>query len=141
MYREFFDSRIEKGKAKKRNNEEALAAIDDSQMSMAASLDNSQKRSKTRRGQSAIDTSAQSKLTMAIADFVHSKGLPFSITEGPHFKQILSLARNTTSSYIPPDCKRISGELLTLNYNHQMEEFVKRLQDDAESAGISMYST
>jgi hypothetical protein len=66
--------------------------------------------------------SSASKLTMAIADFVHSTGLPFSATQGAYFTNILKHARNVTSSYKPPARNAISTTLLKLNYNRRMEK-------------------
>ena len=51
-------------------------------------------------------------LTIAIADLIISEGLPFNISQKPRFKKVLDLSRNVSKTYIPPNRKLISKELL-----------------------------
>jgi hypothetical protein len=53
-------------------------------------------------GDHGVAASNATRLTSAIAEFVFSKGLPFSVTEGDHFLQILKLSRLVPPSYRPP---------------------------------------
>jgi hypothetical protein len=65
--------------------------------------------------QGTMEASHETQLTMAIADFVHSKGLSFSATEGCHFKRVLKLSKQVSTYYIPPGRRAIGTELLDLN--------------------------
>jgi hypothetical protein len=42
---------------------------------------------------------AKNKLSMAIADFVHGCGLPFSVSSHPKFRKVISLARAVGQNY------------------------------------------
>jgi Protein of unknown function (DUF 659) len=82
---------------------------------------------------------ADSKLTMAIADFVHSCGLPFRIISDRKFHTILNLARATSTSYIPPSRQAVSTDLLDLNYTTYMKRHMDKLYTDIEIFGVSFY--
>jgi hypothetical protein len=69
-----------------------------------------------------IEASQTSQLTMAIADFIHSSGLPFTTTQGVYFQNILKFSRGVPSSYTAPNRNALSGSLLRLNYNRRMEK-------------------
>ena len=69
-----------------------------------------------------VEASTASQLTMAIADFVHSSGLPFSITQGEYFKNILKYARGVSMAYKAPSRNALSTTLLRLNYNRRIEK-------------------
>ena len=49
-----------------------------------------------------VEASTSSQLTMAIMDFIHSTGLSFSATQGPHFQNILKFAHGVPANYKPP---------------------------------------
>ncbi|KAL7475228.1 hypothetical protein ACHAW6_001153 [Cyclotella cf. meneghiniana] len=66
--------------------------------------------------QSDIRHSNNSCLTMAIADCIHSDGLPFRFGESPRFHKILRLARTFGTDYTPPNRNHVAGRLLNLNY-------------------------
>lgn len=82
---------------------------------------------------------AETKLTMAIADFVHSCGLPFRIIADRKFHTILNLARATSTSYVPPSRRSVSSELLDLNYDAYMKKHYERLNKDIDIFGVSFY--
>ena len=69
--------------------------------------------------------SAESQLTMAISDLIHSRGLPFSLADDSKFCTMLLLAKNVRMNYRPPSHNQVSTELLDMNYdaynNHNME--------------------
>jgi hypothetical protein len=50
----------------------------------------------------AADPQHDSQLTMAIADLIHSCGLPFTLASNYKFKNVLSLARNSSTKYMSP---------------------------------------
>jgi hypothetical protein len=69
-----------------------------------------------------IEASQASQLTMAIADFIHSSGLPFSTTQGVYFQNVLKFARGVPSTYTAPNRNALAGPLLKLNYNRRMDK-------------------
>jgi hypothetical protein len=79
------------------------------------------------------------KLTSAIAEFVYSKGLSFSATDGDHFLRILKLARLVGTSYRPPSRKALANELLDVSYDMRMERYMKDLDVDADVYGLSLF--
>ena len=68
-----------------------------------------------------IEASTASQLTMAIADFVHSSGLPFSVTDSEYFKSILKYARGVPSTYRPPNRNALATTLLKINFDRRMK--------------------
>ena len=68
-----------------------------------------------------VESSSASQLTMAIADFIHSSGLAFSVTQSDLFKSILRHARCVPVSYQPPTRNALSTTLLKINYNNRMQ--------------------
>jgi hypothetical protein len=79
------------------------------------------------------------KLTAAIAEFVYSKGLSFSVTEGDHFLEILKLSRLVSKSYRPPTRKALGNELLDLSYESRLAKYMHDLDIDAEVYGLSLF--
>jgi hypothetical protein len=69
-----------------------------------------------------VEACTASHLTMAIADFVHSTGLPFSATQGVYFQNILKLARGVPATYKGPQRNAIATTLLKVNYNRRIEK-------------------
>ena len=49
----------------------------------------------------------ESKLTIAIADMIHSLGLPFSLSSDPKFLHVLKIAKTVSSHYIPPNRNQV----------------------------------
>jgi hypothetical protein len=60
---------------------------------------------------------ADNKLPMAIVDFIHGCGLPFSVTDHPKFRKVTTLAKAVGSNHEIPSCCRIATDLLEINYN------------------------
>ena len=85
------------------------------------------------------NVSLDSKLTMAIADMIHSCGLPFSLSSNLKFRKVLHLSRNVPSTYRPPGRNQVSGELLDINYESYMERNKKKLTEDIEIFGLTFY--
>jgi Protein of unknown function (DUF 659) len=82
---------------------------------------------------------ADSKLTMAIADFVHSCGLPFRIISDRKFHTVLNLARTTSTSFVPPSRQSVATDLLDLNYDAYMKTHYEKLYKDIDTFGVSFY--
>jgi hypothetical protein len=85
------------------------------------------------------NASIESKLTMAIADMVHSCGLPFSLTSHLKFRRVLNLARSVPASYRPPGRNQVATELLDINYDTYMERNREKLCEDIEIFGLTFY--
>ena len=60
--------------------------------------------------------SGDSRLTMAIADMIHGRGLAFTLASHPKFRKVLQLAKVVGSNYKPPNRIAVAGPLLNLNY-------------------------
>jgi len=65
---------------------------------------------------------ADSQLSMAICDLIHSCALPFSIASDTKFHQVLLLAKNASVNYKLPSRNQVAGELLDLNYDNDMKQ-------------------
>ena len=83
-----------------------------------------------------IRHSNNSRLTMAIADLIHSDGLAFSICESARFKKVLKLAATVEKDFVPPHRKDVAGRLLKLNYETRMKSNKQLLLADAETYGL-----
>ncbi len=67
---------------------------------------------------------------MAIADFIHSCGLPFSLASHHKFKRVLELAKNAPKKYKPPGRNLVAGKLLDMNYQLYKDKMMEKLQVD-----------
>ena len=76
---------------------------------------------------------------MAIADFIHSCGLPFSLASHHKFKRVLELAKNAPKKYKPPGRNLVAGELLDMNYQLYKDKMMEKLQVDADIYGLSFF--
>ena len=81
----------------------------------------------------------ESGLTAAIADMIHSVGLPFSLSTDPKFRRVIKMARNVGSNYVTPTRQRIGSELLELNYNMYISRTKEVLLNQAEVYGLTLY--
>ena len=79
------------------------------------------------------------KLTMAIADFIHSCGLPFRLADHPKFRHLLQMARFMSSKYNFPSRNQISTELLDVNFDTYKNHTIVSLKKDIDIFGLSFY--
>ena len=86
-----------------------------------------------------VDSQAESQLTMAIADLIHSCGLPFSLASHHKFHRVLSLAKFATKKYIPPGRNKVGGELLDLNYDIYIKNTHEALLKEADVYGLTFF--
>ena len=84
-----------------------------------------------------IRKSNNASVEMAIADFFHCETIADSVVESPRFAQLLKLARTVGSNFKIPSRKKISGELLDLNYNAVYNENKTLLCSEASTFGLS----
>lgn len=87
----------------------------------------------------AVDPQAESQLTMAIADLIHSCGLPFSLASHHKFHRVLTLAKLVTKKYIPPGRNKVAGELLDLNYDLYIKNTTELLMKEADVYGLTFF--
>ena len=66
-------------------------------------------------------TSNDTRLTIAIADLIIPEVLPFNLDQKPRFEKVLELSRNVLKTYIPPNSKLISKELLDVIHEQNMK--------------------
>ena len=78
-------------------------------------------------------------LDHAIADMIHCKALCFGFAEDPKVRHVLRLAKNVSTSYVPPTRAQVGGPLLTTNYNQLREREDELLLTDAEIYGLQAY--
>ena len=88
-------------------------------------------------GGAEIDT--ESKLTIAIADFIHSCGLPFRFADHPKFRRVVMLSGTIGNKYSYPDRNQIGTKLLDINYKSYMEDTKEKLKTDIKLFGLSFY--
>ena len=77
-------------------------------------------------------TSNNTRLTILIADLIISEGLPFNLSQKPRFKKVLELSRNVSKTYIPPNRKLISKELLDVIHEHNIRSNLAMIKKEAE---------
>jgi hypothetical protein len=86
-----------------------------------------------------VDTQAEAQLTMAIADLIHSCGLPFSLASHHKFHRVLTLAKLAPKKYSPPGRNKVGGELLDLNYSLYIKNTCEALQKEADVYGLTFF--
>jgi hypothetical protein len=79
------------------------------------------------------------KLTMAIADLIHSCGLPFSLASHHKFQRVLQLAKHVSKKYHPPGRNKVAGELLDLNYQLYKKQMCEKLLKEADVYGLAFF--
>ena len=86
-----------------------------------------------------IETQADGRLTMAIADLIHSCGLPFSLASHHKFHRVLTCAKQAPKNYTPPNRNIIAGKLLDINYDIYQNKTTEKLLKDAEIYGLTFF--
>ncbi len=88
-------------------------------------------------GGPAVDN--DSKVTMAIADFIHSCGLPFRLADHPKFRHLLRIAKFMSARYNFPSRNQVATELLDVNFDTYKNHTIETLQKDINLFGLSFY--
>lgn len=86
-----------------------------------------------------VDSQSEAQLTMAIADLIHSCGLPFSLASHHKFQRVLALAKFASKKYVPPGRNKVASELLDLNYQLYKQKMMEMLQKDADVYGLTFF--
>ena len=81
-------------------------------------------------------TSNKTCLTIVIADIFISEGLPFNISQNPTFKKVLELSRNVSKTYIHPNRKILSKELLDVINEQNMKRNLEMIKKEVEIFGL-----
>jgi len=82
---------------------------------------------------------AGQRMDIAVADFMHSHMLPFSLTECPKFLKLLNTAKSLGTGYLPPDRRKMSGPLLDMLYDTNKEEMIKNLLLESKIFGVTIF--
>ena len=85
----------------------------------------------------AIDMNAGARINVAIADFIHSHLLPFSLAQDPKLMKIIEEARKLGPSYMAPTRNDISGKYLDALYVTHWKEQMKTLLSEARIFGVT----
>ena len=86
----------------------------------------------------AVDADAPQRMNMAIADFIHSNCLPFSLAEDPKFLKLLQVAKSL-GAYKPPNRRLIGGKYLDALHELNWKEQMKTLLSEAATFGITVF--
>jgi hypothetical protein len=86
-----------------------------------------------------LEQQAEARLTMAIADLIHSCGLPFSLASHHKFQRVLTYAKQAPKNYTPPNRNLVAGSLLDLNYDIYKNQTIEMLLKDADVYGITFF--
>jgi hypothetical protein len=71
--------------------------------------------------------------------YIQVNGFPLSTGEDPAFQKMCVRTRNTNNSYAAPSKDRVGGPLLLENLQAYKKAEKKKLLDDAEVFGLSLY--
>jgi hypothetical protein len=55
---------------------------------------------------------------IAIADFFHCENIPDAVVESPRFKRLVKVCCLVGEDFVVPNCKKVGGELLDVNYEN-----------------------
>ena len=89
------------------------------------------------RSNEGIDKVNEATLELAIADMIHSEGLPFSLSESLRFRRVLKLARCVPSGFKPPSRQLVAGDLLDINFEKCIARMHEALQREADTFGLT----
>jgi hypothetical protein len=76
---------------------------------------------------------------IAIADFIHSNALPFSLSNCLKLLMIIDVLKNLGLDYTPPNCQGVRRNVLNSLYNTKFADVMKSLLLEAKIFGISIF--
>jgi hypothetical protein len=76
---------------------------------------------------------------IAIADFICSNALPFSLSECPKFCKVLEVARGLGPNYQPPDRQLLGGRLMDSLFQVSFADLMCSLLSEMEIFGVSVF--
>lgn len=86
-----------------------------------------------------IDPGASQRMNIAVADFIHSNCLPFSLAEDPKFLKLIQIAAHLPRDYKAPTRQNIAGKYLDKLYEIHWAEQTKTLLSEASVFGITIF--
>ena len=86
-----------------------------------------------------LELQTEGRLTMAIADLIHSCGLPFSLASHHKFQRVLTYAKQAPKNYTPPNRNLVAGKLLDLNYDIYKNQTMENLLKEADIYGLTFF--
>ena len=86
-----------------------------------------------------VDPNAAGRMNIAIADFLHSQCLPFSLATDPKLAKIIKIGRTLGPNYKPPHRNYISGKYLNALYSTNWTEQMKTLMSEARVFGLTLF--
>ena len=81
-------------------------------------------------------TSNDTRLTIAIADLIISEDLTFNLDQKSIFKKVMELSRNVLKTYILPNRKLISKELLDVIHEQNKKRNLAMIKKEADIFGL-----
>ena len=78
-------------------------------------------------------------MNIAIADFLHSHCLPFSLATDPKLAKIIEIGRTLGPNYKPPHRNYISGKYLNALYSTNWTKQMKTLMSEARVFGLTLF--
>jgi hypothetical protein len=87
----------------------------------------------------AVDPNATYRMHVAIADFLHSHCLPFSLAEDPKLAKIIEIGRTLGPHYKPPFRQDIGGKYLDAIYETNWKEQMRTLLSEARVFGLTVF--
>jgi hypothetical protein len=90
-------------------------------------------------GRDVNDPITNQHMDIAIADFVHSNCLPFSLTRCPKFLKKIAEVKNVGTKYLPPNQNQMSGPLLDRLYISNYDEMMRTLLLESRIFGVTIY--
>jgi len=85
-----------------------------------------------------VDPNAAGRMNIAIALFLHSHCLPFSLATDPKLAKIIEIGRILGPNYKPPHRNFISGKYLNVLYSTNWTEQMKTLLSEACVFGLTL---
>ena len=85
------------------------------------------------------DPEAPLKMDIALADFLHSHCLPFTLAEDPKMLQMLQVARSLGPNYKPPDRRLIGGKYLDAIHTTSRQQQMTSLLSEARIFGVTVF--
>ena len=85
------------------------------------------------------DPNAPAMMDAALADFLHSHCLPFSLAEDPKLLGMIRVARLLGPNYKPPRRELIGGEYLDAIYMESWKEQMTSLLSEAKIFGVTVF--
>ena len=83
-------------------------------------------------------SNAREQMDIYVADFIYSKGLPFSIVEDPKFQLLIDYAHSVPKNYNLPSRYSVSNSLLNRLYSKYVSDHMKKLKMNEVYYGLSI---